>query len=152
MKKLITLAFLVIASFAFAQTSTLTAQSAKAFAKATTSEDTSATLTIGAYPYVWLHCNSVGTDSAVIYQNIDAYINGVWTNNILRDTLTLGRPAGYTQATTKGQIKYRQLRGPSITDLIGGALYIRIRSKHAAGAGDSTSATSYTQKVILSKY
>lgn len=145
--------FLIVMLFALtanAQNSTLTVQSAKAFAKATTVEDTSSTLSIGAYPYVYLHTTSVGTDSAVIYSNIDAYINGVWANDIIRDTLTLGRPVGYTAATTKSQIRYRILRAPA-TELVGGVATIRIRNKHAAGAGDSASATSYTQKILMRK-
>lgn len=144
------LALLMFAVNANAQNSTLTVQSAKAYAKATTSEDTSATLSIGAYPYVVLHTTSTGSDSSVIYANIDAYINGVWANNVIRDTLSLGRPVGYTLASSKGQVKYRILRAPA-TELVGGASIIRIRNKHAAGAGDSTSATTYTQKILMRK-
>ena len=136
---------------AFAQTSTLSPFTSQTFAKATTSEDTSSTLSIGAYPYITLQMTSTGSDSSKIYQNLDAYINGVWVNNILRDTLTLGRPAGYTLESTKGQVRYRSLRNPSGTDLLGGAYTIRIRNKHASGSADSTSATTYTQKLIMRK-
>ncbi len=137
-----------------AQNSTLSTFTASTFAKATTREDTSSTLTVGSYPAIYLHITSTGTDSALIYQNVDAYINSVWVNNIIRDTLTLGRPTGYILAGSgKGQVRYRQLRAINAgTDLIGGALYIRVRNKFATGAGDSNAATTYTQKVILSKF
>jgi hypothetical protein len=150
MKNLIILILVLFAINANAQTSTLTAFSASAYAKATTSEDTSATLSVGAYPHIVLHTTSTGSDSSVIYANIDAYINGVWANNVIRDTLSLGRPVGYTLASTKGQVKYRVLRNPT-TDIIASATSIRIRNKHASGAGDSTSALTYTQKVIMRK-
>ena len=150
MKTLIILLAVLFSVSAYSQTSTLTSQSAKTYAKATTSEDTSATLSIGAYPHITLHTTSTGSDSSVIYANIDAYINGVWANNVIRDTLSLGRPVGYTLASSKGQVKYRVLRTPE-TELLGGATSIRIRNKHASGAGDSTSALTYTQKIILRK-
>lgn len=150
MRKYLFLFVMLFAISANAQNSTLTVQSAKAFAKATTVEDTSSTLSVGAYPHIVLHTTSVGTDSAVIYSNIDAYINGVWANSVIRDTLQLGRPAGHTLASSKGQVNYRVLRSPE-TDLIANASNIRIRNKHAAGAGDSTSATSYTQKILMRK-
>lgn len=151
MRKILLVLILVGCAFSVhAQTSTLTVQSASAFAKATTREDTSSTLSIGAYPNIVLHTTSTGTDSAVIYANIDAFINGVWANNIIRDTLQLGRPAGHTLASTKGQVNYRVLRAPG-TDIVGNATTLRIRNKHAAGAGDSTSATTYTQKILMRK-
>jgi hypothetical protein len=150
MKTLIILIAVLFAFTANAQTSTLTAFSAQAYAKATTSEDTSATLSVGAYPHIVLHTTSTGSDSSVIYANIDAYINGVWANNVIRDTLSLGRPVGYTLASSKGQVKYRTLRNPS-TELIANATSIRIRNKHASGAGDSTSALTYTQKILMRK-
>lgn len=150
LKAFIVFASLLFAAQTFGQVSTLSVFTARTFAKATTSEDTSSSLSVGAYPYVTVHCTTTGSDSSVIYQNIDAYINGVWVNNILRDTVTLGRPAGYTLASSKGQVKYRMIRMPS-SDLIGSAATIRIRNKHAAGAGDSTSALTYTQKILLRK-
>lgn len=140
----------VFVSDGFAQAQTVAAFTTKAYYKASTVEDTSSTINIGAYPHVWFHTTTTGADSTVMYQNFDAYINGLWVNNILRDTLTLGRPTGYVLAATKGQVDYRALRMPS-SDLLGGAAYIRIRNKHAAGAGDSTSATTYTQKIHMRK-
>lgn len=150
-KLILLLAFVCAPVLANAQVSTLTAFSAQTYAKATTSTDTSATLSIGGYPYATLQITSTGSDSSVIYQNVDAYINGGWALNILRDTLTLGRPSGYTLESTKGQVRYRTLRNPAGTDLLGGATSIRIRNKHASGAGDSTSALTYTQKIIMRK-
>jgi hypothetical protein len=153
MKTILSVFFAILflfASNADAQYTTLTAQTAKSFYKASTVEDTSSTLTVGSYPNIFLHTTTTGTDSAVIYQNFDAYLNGLWANNIYRDTVTLGRPAGYTLAATKGQVRYKALRVAG-TDLLNGATQIRIRSKHASGAGDSTSATTYTQKLIMRK-
>jgi hypothetical protein len=141
----------LFAATADAQESTTSAFSAKTYYKASTVEDTSSTITLGSYPNVWFHTTTTGADSTVMYQNFDAYINSNWVNNILRDTLTLGRPTGYINGTlSKGQIDYRQLRSPSV-DLLGGASAIRIRNKHASGAGDSTSALTYTMKVIRRK-
>lgn len=136
-----------------AQYTTLSVQSAKTFYKASTVEDTSSTFTIGSYPRVYLHTTSLGSDSSLIYANIDAYINSQWVNNIVRDTLTLGRPTGYILAgSAKGQVKYRALRLlPAGTETLGGATAIRIRNKHASGSGDSNAALTYTQKLILSK-
>lgn len=150
MKKLFILILVLCAANSFAQVSTLSVFSASSFAKATTREDTSATLSIGGYPYIVLHTTTTGSDSSLIYCNIDAYINGVWTNYVTRDTVTLGRPAGYTLASSKGQIRYVMLRTPS-SELVAGATNIRIRNKHASGSGDSTSALTYTQKVLLRK-
>jgi hypothetical protein len=145
----------LLPSLATAQVSTLTAFSSKAFAKATTREDTSATLTIGAYPYVCYQMTSTGTDSAALSVAVDAFINGVWVNTVTAaHTFQLGRPAGHIIAGTgKGQVDYVLLRTPATTtiDILGGASVIRFRNKFSAGAGDSTSATSYTQKVILRK-
>jgi hypothetical protein len=148
---LILLAVLFAFASASAQSSTVSVQSAKTFYKASTVEDTSSTLTIGSYPNVYLHTTSLGSDSSLIYANIDAYINSVWVNNIVRDTLSLGRPTGYVLAgTAKGQVKYRALRTPS-SDLVGSASAIRIRNKHASGSGDSNAALTYTQKLLLRK-
>lgn len=151
MKKiLIVLSFVLFAVSVNAQTSTLTAYTAKAFAKATSRVDTSATLSIGAYPYVMLQTTSTGSDSAVIVSSVDAYINGVWVNTITTSTLTLGRPTSHILATSKGQVNYLLLRAPA-TELLGGANTIRIRNTLSAGAGDSTSATTYTQKILMRK-
>ena len=147
---LILLAFLFSVSTANAQYTTLTAQTAKSFYKTSTVEDTSSTLTVGSYPNIFLHTTTTGTDSAIIYQNFDVYLNGLWSNNVYRDTVTLGRPAGYTLAATKGQVRYKALRIPG-TDLLQGGIQIRIRSKHASSAGDSASATTYTQKLLMRK-
>lgn len=147
---LLAILFLSVAT-ADAQYTTLTAQSAKSFYKASTVEDTSSTLTVGSYPQIYLHTTTLGSDSSLIYQNIDAYINAKWANNILRDTVTLGRPTGYTlEGSAKGQVRYRALRIPT-SDLLQGATQIRIRSKHASGSGDSNAALTYTQKLIMRK-
>lgn len=154
MKKLFIV--LILSLFAFeatAQTSTLTAFNAQGYFKASTVVDTSATLSIGAYPYVMLQTTSTGSDSSTIVSNVDAYINGVWVNTITTSTLTLGRPTSHIVATTKGQVNYVTLRAPA-TELLGGATNIRIRNVHSAfvnGSTDSTSALTYTQKLFLRK-
>lgn len=152
-KLLFLLTFIALASTASAQWSTISVFSASAFAKATTREDTSATITIGSYPYVATHITTTGTDSAVIYMNYDAYIDGLWVNNIIRDTVNLGRPTGHILAgSAKGQVDYNYLRHPATNpDVLGGAVYLRIRNKFGSGAGDSNAATTYTQKLILRK-
>ena len=153
-KLLFLLAFILgTTSLAQAQWSTISAFTASAFAKATTREDTSATITIGSYPYVATHITTTGTDSAVIYMNFDAYINGLWVNNIIRDTVNLGRPTGHILAgSAKGQVDYNYLRHPATNpDVLGGAVYLRVRNKFSSGAGDSNAATTYTQKLILRK-
>lgn len=152
-KLLLLIGFMCVAQLASAQWSTISAFTAQGFAKASTVEDTSATITIGSYPYVATHITTTGTDSAVIYMNYDAYINGLWVNNIIRDTVNLGRPTGHILAgSAKGQVDYNYLRHPATNpDVLGGAVYIRIRNKHASGAGDSNAATTYTQKLILRK-
>ena len=152
-KLLFLLAFIILASNASAQWSTISSFTASAFAKATTREDTSATITIGSYPYVATHITTTGTDSAVIYMRYDAYVNGLWINNIYIDTVNLGRPTGHVLAgSAKGQVDYNYLRHPATNpDVLGGAVYIRVRNKFASGAGDSNAATTYTQKLILRK-
>lgn len=153
-KLLFLIAFIIgFASLAEAQYSTVNVFTSKAFNKSTTSEDTSSTITVGSYPYVATHITTTGTDSAVIYQVYDAYLNGLWVNAIYRDTLNLGRPTGHILAgSAKGQVDYNVIRHPATNpDLFGGALFIRIRNTHAAGAGDSNAATTYTQKLILRK-
>jgi hypothetical protein len=148
---LILLDFLFSVSTANAQYTTLTAQTAKSFYKTSTVEDTSSTLTVGSYPHIFLHTTSLGSDSSLIYQNFDGYYNGVWANNIYRDTLTLGRPVGSTLAgSAKGQIRMKYLRYPG-SDLLNGATQIRIRTKHASGSGDSNAALTYTQKLLMRK-
>lgn len=136
-----------------AQVTTRVVQTAKSFYKASTVEDTSSTLTVGSYPYIYLHTTSLGSDSSLIYANVDSYINGKWVNNIVRDTLTLGRPTGYIlEGSAKGQVKYRAIRLRSIgTETIGGGTTIRIRNKHASGSGDSNAALTYTQWLVMSK-
>ncbi len=154
MKKfLLVLSFLFCSSAIFAQSSTLTAFNAKAYDKANAAEDTSTTLTIGAYPYVILQTTSTGSDSTTLVANVDAFINGLWVNTITTQTLTLGRPTSHIVAASKGQVNYTTLRAPA-TELLGGATNIRIRNKHSAfanGSTDSSSALTYTQKVFLRK-
>lgn len=157
MKKLfIVLCLSLFALTTNAQVSTLTVYTAKAYSKSSTAVDTSATFNIGSYPYVTLHTTSVGADSTPLVSALDAYINGVWINGIVSSTLTLGHPAGHIPATTKGQVNYLLIRSPATTttDVLGGAYQFRIRNTHSAfanGSTDSTSATSYTQKIIMRK-
>lgn len=152
-KYLVLLLLGLFAISANAQVSTLTAFSGKAFAKATSRTDTSSTLSIGGYPYVAIQTTSTGTDSAAMTSYLDAYINGLWVNSITSSALTLGRPAGHILEATKGQVNYLMVRTPATTtiDALGGASNFRIRNVITSGAGDSASATTYTQKVILRK-
>lgn len=158
MKNLFIVLFLSLFAYsANAQVSTLTAFSAKGYDKANTAEDTSATLSIGGYPYVCVQTTSTGSDSTPLSMKLDAFINGVWSNDVaVATTLTLGRPAGHTLSTTKGQTTNVLIRAPGVStiDVLGGATSFRIRNKHSAfanGSTDSTSATTYTQKVIMRK-
>jgi hypothetical protein len=145
------IALMLFASTAEAQYTTLTAQSAKSFYKTSTVTDTSSTLTVGSYPRIFLHTTTRGSDSSLIYQNIDVYLNGLWHNNWIRDTVTLGRPTGRTtEGSAKGQVRIRDLRLQS-SDLLNGAPQIRIRTTHASGSGDSNAALTYTQKLLLMK-
>src|SRR6185503_10452245 len=123
MKKiLLVLSFLLCSIGAYAQSSTLTAFSAKVIDTSSTTEDTSTTLTIGAYPYVVLQTTST-LDSAIMTADVDAFINGVWINSITTQTLTLGHPTSHIPAATKGQVNYTTLRAPA-TELLGGATNI----------------------------
>lgn len=155
MKTVLALFIVLFALNAEAQVSTLTAFSGSAFAKATTREDTSATLTLGGYPYVAVQTTTTGTDSAAISVAVDAFINGLWVNTITpADAVTLGRPTGKILAgSAKGQVDFFLVRSPAVStiDVIGGATSIRLRNKFSAGAGDSNLATTYTQKIIMRK-
>lgn len=146
---------LVLPITANAQSSTVATFTAKSFYKASTAEDTSANITIGAYPVVSVSTTTVGCDSAAITVQIDGRINGVWSNLLTSDVLQKGKPAGHTLATTKGQVSNYFLRDNGrIADLTQNCSQIRIRNLHAAfanGSTDSTSATSYTQNVVLRK-
>lgn len=140
-----TLLFLLLfSSTAFAQNSTYPVFTAKGFAKATTATDTSATLFLP-YSNSWVNVvtTTTGSDSSVLYVNVDAYNNGVWNNSIIRDTL----PLGSQTLATKGQIDSRFLR-TAISDLIQNAYQIRIRNIHGSGSSDSTAPLTYTQNLI----
>ena len=161
MKKLICIAlFSILALPAFAQTRYIQTFGASAFAKATSRSDTSATLTVGAYPRISVQTTTTGTDSAKIAVHIDALVNGVWWNDLVDSAaVTLGRPAGYALAGSAhtGQVANFTLRDltSAATGAVGDALkncsQFRVRNNITPGAGDSTSATTYTQKVALAK-
>lgn len=158
MKKLFIVLFLsLFALSATAQVSTFSTFTAKGYDKASTAEDTSATISLGGYPYAAIWTTSTGSDSTPLSIKYDALINGVWVNDVTTATThTLGRPAGHIIATTKAQVTYTLLRSPATTtiDILGGASSIRIRNKHSAfanGSTDSTAATTYTQKIIMRK-
>lgn len=143
---------LLLVANANAQVTSVTLKSAQTYAKATTSTDTSATVTIGGYPYVCIQTTSTGSDSSVITVAVDAKINGVWSNTVTSAALQLGRPAAHTLESTKGQVSQLILReGSRIADLLQGANQIRVRFVHGSGAGDSASALTYTSKLILRK-
>lgn len=139
--------FLLLASPAFGQVQSISAFNAKAFAKATTSTDTSATIYIAENPWVAVQTTTTGSDSSKLYIAVDAQINGVWSNAVVRDTVPLGRPAGKTLASSKGQVENYFLR-TSGNDVIWSSDRIRIRNTHASGSADSTSTLTYTQTVI----
>lgn len=155
MSRFLIFAVLFLFGTAHAQMSAVATFTGKGFYKASTVTDTSATVNIGSYPFVSVSTTSAGCDSATITVTIDGLINGVWSNLMTSQALQLGKPAGHTLASTKGQVSNFILReGSRIADLTQNCGQIRIRNVHAAyvaGSTDSTSATSYTQKVILRK-
>lgn len=150
---IISLAFVfALSPPSMAQLNPVNTYTGKAFAKATTSTDTSATVNIGSYPFVSVTTTATGSDSSVITVTIDGYMNGVWSNLLTSQALQLGRPAGHTLASTKGQVSNFVLRdGSRIADLTQNCAQIRIRNVHSSGSADSTSALAYTQNVILRK-
>ena len=152
MRRFIFLILAFIALPVFGQSSAINTFTAKTFAKATTSEDTSATITIGAYPYVSVATTSLGSDSSVITVKVDGLVNGVWSNSMTSQALALGRPAGYVLAgSTKGQVANFFIRIPSSADLTQSCSQIRIRNLHGSGSGDSNATLSYTQNLIIRK-
>jgi hypothetical protein len=141
---------LLLSGVSNAQISTVTLESAKTYAKASTVTDTSSTVTVGAYPYACIQTTSTGSDSSAISVAVDALINGVWSNTVTSAALQLGRPSAHTLESTKGQVSQFILReGSRIADLLQGANQIRVRFVHSSSAGDSTSALTYTSKLIL---
>lgn len=139
---------------ALAQTTSVSTFTNQAFAKASARTDTSATITVGAYPNIVIRTTSVGTDSANINVIVDGYVHGLWWNGLTSQVLTLGRPAAFTLAGSAhtGQVAALTLRDNGrIADLLQNASQIRVRYVLTAGAGDSTSATSYTSTVSLRK-
>lgn len=152
---LFTALLLALALPAFAQTTYRPTFTATAFAKATSRSDTSTNVTVGAYPIISIHTTTTGTDSAAISVHVDGQINGLWSNDILvASPVTLGRPAGSTLAGSAhtGQVADFQMRDNGrIADLIKNCSVIRVRNVLTAGAGDSTSATTYTQNVACRK-
>ncbi len=125
------------------------------FAKATSRTDTSAVITVGAYPNISIRTTTIGTDSANIAVHVDAKINGVWWNDVVAsDAVALGRAAGHTieGSAHTGQVENFVLRDNGrIADLLQNSSDLRVRNVITSGAGDSTSATSYTQKIALRK-
>ena len=133
---------------------------AKEFAKATSRTDTSATITVGAYPRVSVQTTTQGTDSAAIAVHIDALVNGLWWNDIVASAaVTLGRGTGFALAGSAhtGQVANFILRdltsaaSGAVGDVLKNCSQIRVRNVLTSGAGDSTAATSYTQKMALAK-
>ncbi len=148
---LLTLLSLVLfAATASAQIAARNTFTNKTFSKASTSEDTSATITIGSIPFVSVATTSLGSDSSVLTVKIDGLVNGVWSNALTTQALTLGRPSGYSLAgSAKGQVANFFIRIPSSADLTQNCNQIRIRNVHGAGSGDSDAALKYTQNIIL---
>jgi len=143
-----TILFLLLLSSAVrAQNSTYPIFTSKAFAKATTATDTSSLLYLP-YNSSWANIvtTTTGSDSSKIYVNVDAYVNGLWNLSVIRDTVTLGRPAGHNSSLSKGQIESYFIR-TSTSDLVNGTFQLRIRNVHASGSSDSTSALTYTQQL-----
>lgn len=156
MKKVLSsILFLCIACSAFAQTTYKPTFTGKAFAKATSRSDTSSTIAVGGYPVITIQTTTQGTDSAAISVHVDGLINGLWSNDVLAaSAVTLGRPAGSTLAGSAhtGQVANFTLRDQGrIADGIQNCSQLRIRNVLTSGAGDSTSATSYSQNIVMRK-
>ncbi len=146
MKKILLL-ILLFASPAFGQLHSYSTFTAKGFAKSATNTDTSTLVQPFEAAWVSIQTTTTGSDSSVIYVNVDAWINGLWSLSVARDTVTLGRPSGHVSSLAKGQVENYFLRTPS-SDLSQNVYQFRIRNIHAAGSGDSTSSLTYTQNVI----
>ena len=146
------IAVLFLAGAAQAQPDVNTVFSAKAFAKASTNVDTSASIAVSYSPYIYLQTQSTGSDSTKLYIAVDGLTRlGNWALAIARDTLTLGRPAGWVLDSAHGQWHVMALRTIS-SDLLQGVTAIRVRNTHASGSGDSVSALTYSEWLISRRY
>lgn len=154
--KLFSIALLCLFALpAFGQLTYPAAFTAKAFYKASTQADTSATITVGGYPVVSVAFTTTGTDSAKVQIHTDGLVNGLWLLDVAPVRgLTLGRPTDTTLAGSAhtGQVLSIFLRdqGRAI-DLLQNCAQIRLRNVFSSGAGDSTAATTYTEKIGLRK-
>jgi hypothetical protein len=138
-----------------AQLSYYTAFSSQTFYKASTQADTSNTISVGGYPVVSLAFTTTGTDSAKVQIHTDGLVNGYWLLDVAPVRgLTLGRPTDTTLAGTAhtGQVLSVFLRDQGMAiDKLQNCAQIRLRNVFSSGAGDSVSATSYTEKIGLRK-
>lgn len=155
MRAFIVFCLLAVAGTSFAQPAYRATFTNSAFAKATSRSDTSVVVNVGGYPHLSVQTTTAGTDSAAIAVHVDGMINGLWSNDIVPSSaVTLGRPAGFTLAGSAhtGQVADFPLRDDGrIADLIKNCAQIRVRNILTPGAGDSTSTTSYTQRVMMRK-
>lgn len=147
--------FSLLALPAFGQSRADNTFSGQGFWKATSRSDTSANITVGAYPVISIQTTTTGTDSANISVHVDTRINNLWSNDVLvASAVTLGRPAGSTLAGSAhtGQVADFLLRDNGrIADLLKNGSIIRVRNVLTSGAADSTAATTYTQNVVMRK-
>jgi hypothetical protein len=119
----------------------------KAIATATNRTDTSSTISTKYLPYVEIGTSVTGTDSSRIYVTVDYLVAGKWVIGGKLDTLKFGGSIGNT-SKAKGTI----VLAPYVASAIPGATDFRIRNTMVPfRSQDSTSATSYTQVVILRK-
>jgi hypothetical protein len=140
---LLTLAALILVS-GTASSQVVKVFTAKAFATATSRTDTSSTISTKYLPYVEIATSTAGTDSCKIFITVDYKVAGTWILAGKRDTIKYG------PATSADKAKGTIVLGPYAASPIPGATDIRVRNTlHPFRTADSTSATSYTQTLLL---